>query len=54
MDLLDLYKMIGSCFIKLCNVHFTVGGLDFTVGSVFLFCLVASLIIWFLRGLADG
>ena len=53
MDLLDLFRMIGEFFVKLCNVRFLVGGLELTVGSVFLFVLVVGLIIGFVRGLAD-
>lgn len=53
MDVLELFRQIGVFFTKFCKVSFTVGGFELTVGSVFVFFLAVSLILWFLRGLAE-
>ena len=50
MDFADIFKIVVSFFIKVCNVHCTFAGIDFTVGSVFVWCILASIFIGILRG----
>lgn len=53
MDLLDVFKPIVDFFVYYCSIILTVGGLSFSVGSLFIWCGLVALIWNFIRRLAD-
>lgn len=52
MDLITVLKPVFDFFVKFCGVTLTLGGYTFTVGTVFIWCFIASILIGFVRGLA--
>lgn len=52
MDLIDVLQPFFDFFMKYCNVTLTLGGYSFSVGSVFLWCIFAVLLITFLKRMA--
>ena len=53
MDLIEVMKPFWSFLEKFFGVTITLGGFSFSVGSFFMWCILATLLIWFLKGLAD-
>jgi hypothetical protein len=52
MDVMDLFKMVGQFFIRLCSVTVTIGGYEISVGAVFVFCLGVAVLCKFIGGLS--
>lgn len=53
MDLMKLFNPLIDFFVELCAVEITMGGVKFTVGALWIWCAIASVIIAFIRGLAS-
>lgn len=53
MDFADVFKEVADFFIVLCNVKCTFAGIEFTVGSVFVWCILAAIFIGALKGGAE-
>lgn len=53
MDLIKLFEMLVDFFLKLCEVSFTLGGFKITVGALFIWCAIATVVIGFIRGLTN-
>lgn len=53
MDIAIIYEKIGAVLVQIWALEFTFAGITTTTGAVVLWSAVASLVIWFLRGLAD-
>jgi hypothetical protein len=53
MDVMDLYKMVVNELIYIWSIRFSIGGYTVTIGAVVVFNLFASVIIGFIRGLAN-
>lgn len=53
MDFGDVFRIVGRFFIDYCNIAITVFGYTFTVGSLFIWCAVALVLVAFVRGLAS-
>lgn len=51
MDFGSVFRIIGRFFIDYCSIPVTLFGSSFTVGSLFLWCAVAVVLIMFFRGL---
>lgn len=54
MDVLNVLKPFFAFFENYCRIRLTFGGASFTIGSLFLWCILATILITFLRGLANG
>lgn len=52
MDLVKVLQPFFDFFARYCNVTLTLGGVSFSVGSVFIWCIFATLLIALLRRLA--
>ena len=48
MDFSIILKSLIDLFIKVCSVKCTFAGIEFSVGSVFIWCALASIFIGFL------
>lgn len=53
MDFAEVMKRLGAFFIRLCSVEVSFGGVDFTFGSVFVFCGLVGFVCYFMRGLGE-
>ena len=53
MVLETLFREVGQLFIRMCNVTIELGEHSFTVGTLYVWCGVAAILIYILRGLAD-
>ena len=53
MDASVVFREIGSFFIKMCNIHLTFAGIDFTVGAMYMWMGIACIIIYILKGLSS-
>lgn len=49
MDFMDIYAQVARFFLQICSVSFVIGGVTVTVGAVFLFSALASVLIWVIR-----
>lgn len=52
MDLLEVLQPFFDFFVKFCAVNITLGGFSFTVGALFIWCILACILIGFVKGLA--
>lgn len=52
MDLLDVLQPFFDYIARFCAVTLTFGGFTFSVGALFLWCALATIVIGFLKGLA--
>lgn len=52
MDFGEVFRIVGQFFINYCGITISVFGISFTVGSLFLWCAVAIVLVTFIRGLA--
>lgn len=52
MDIVEVFEPLWSFFVKFCNVQMTLGGYTFSVGALFVWCVLASILICFVKGLA--
>ena len=50
MDFALVMQELGEFFLKYCSTEVVFNGYRFTVGSVYLFCAFAVVVIWFLKG----
>lgn len=53
MDFALVMQKLGEFFLKYCSTEIVFNGYCFTVGSVYLFCAIAVLLIWFVKGLGE-
>lgn len=53
MDLISVLKPFFDFFVKFCDTSLSLGGYTFTVGSVFIWSIVAGILISFVKGLAS-
>lgn len=53
MDLITVLKPFFDFFVRFCGTTVSLGGYSFTVGTVFLWCIIATILIVFLKGLAN-
>lgn len=53
MDFGDVFRMVGQFFIYYCGTPVTIFDTTFTVGTLFLWCAIATVLIAFIRGLAS-
>lgn len=53
MDLVSVLKPFFDFFVTFCNVSITLGGFSFSVGALFMWCFLGSILIGFIRGLAS-
>lgn len=53
MVLETLFQEVGAFFVKMCNVTIQFGDISFTVGALYLWCGLAAILIYFLRGLSN-
>ena len=51
MDIVNLFQIVGKFFKYYCAIQLQFGAVTFTVGQVLLFCGIATILIWFVRGL---
>lgn len=52
MDFALVMRELGDFFVRYCSIEVVFNGLRFTVGSVYLFCAFALVIIYFLKGMS--
>ncbi len=45
-------KLCGL-IVMISNLHFSVFGIEITVGAMFLFACIVGLLLWFLGGLSE-
>lgn len=53
MDLVNVLQPFFDFFVEFCNVTLTLGGVSFSVGTVFVWCIFATVLIGLLKGLAS-
>lgn len=53
MDLITVLKPFFDFFVRFCNVSITLGGYSFSVGALFMWCIIATILIGFVKGLAS-
>lgn len=53
MDFGEVFRIVGQFFINYCNITVTMFGVSFSIGTLFLWCAVAVILIAFIRGLAS-
>lgn len=53
MDFGEVFRMVGQFFIYYCSITVTIFGQSFTVGTIFIWCAIALLLINFIRGLVS-
>lgn len=53
MDLISVLTPFFNFFERYCATVITIGGFSFTIGALFLWCILAVLVINFIRGLAS-
>lgn len=53
MDLLDVMMPFWNFLVRFFGVSVTLGGYTFTVGAFFMWCILAMILIGFVKGLAD-
>lgn len=51
MDFAVVMRELGRFFMHYCSIEIVFNGYRFTVGSLFLFCAIAVLLIWFVKGM---
>ena len=52
MDLVELFRPMASFLEKFFSVEVTLGGFTFTVGMFWIWCILAGLLIMFVKGLS--
>lgn len=52
MDLVKVLQPFFKFFETYCNIQVTLAGVSFSVGSIFVWCILATVLIVFLKGLA--
>lgn len=53
MDFADVLKKVIDFWLYMLGKEFTFAGYTTTVGSVVIWCALAGLVIWILKGLVD-
>lgn len=53
MDILNVLQPVWDFFVTYCSTVISIGGYSFTVGALFVWCILASILIGFFRGLAS-
>lgn len=53
MDFALVMREVGEFFLKYCSTEIVFNGYRFTVGSLYLFCAIAVLLVWFLKGMSE-
>ena len=53
MDLIVVFEAVGAYFKYLCSIKLVVAGYSFTVGALFMWCGIASILIWFIKELQN-
>lgn len=53
MDFGTVFRMVGQFFIDYCSINVSFFGLDFTVGTLFVWCAIATIMITFFRGISS-
>lgn len=53
MDLVNVLQPFFDFFVRYCDITLTMGGVSFTVGSVFIWCIFATLLIVLMKRLGD-
>lgn len=53
MDLMKLFNPLIDFFMEMCAVEITMGGVEFTLGALWIWCAIACVLIGFIRGLAN-
>lgn len=53
MCMLSVFKSVIELMVRIWSIRFTVGTHTVSIGACLLFTSLASLIIWFLRRMAD-
>lgn len=53
MDLISVLLPFWSFLEKFFAVSITLGGFTFSVGAFFMWCILATILICFVKGLAD-
>ena len=53
MDLLNVMQPFFAFLSKFFSVNITLGGFTFSVGAFFIWCILAMILIGFVKGLAD-
>lgn len=52
MDLIIVLKPFFDFFVTFCGTQITLGGFSFSVGALFIWCFLATILIGFMKGLA--
>lgn len=53
MDFALVMQELGEFFLEYCSTEVVFNGYRFTVGSVYLFCAIAVVFIWFVKGMGE-
>lgn len=53
MDIVNVFKPVVDFFVQYCSIVVVIGGYSFTVGAFILWCIIAMILISFVRGLGD-
>lgn len=53
MDFALVMRELGDFFVEYCSIEVVFNGYRFTVGSFYIFCAIALLLVWFLRGMGE-
>lgn len=53
MVLETLFREVGAFFIRMCNVTVQFGEYSFTVGTLYMWCGIALILIYILRGISS-
>lgn len=51
MDFGEVFRIVGQFFINYCGITVSVFGISFTIGSLFIWCAVALILVVFIRGI---
>lgn len=52
MDLINVLQPFFDFFLEFCAVEITLGGFSFTVGALFIWCILVGIVINFMKGLS--